>query len=130
MLHKYFFTKFLFFVAFKKNANFCIYVCCVLSCSVVSDPLIPDGLQPTRLLYPQGFSRQEYWSGLPFPLPWDLPNPGIEPRSPTLQADFFLPSEPPGTLVFIFTCIYMHVCVCMYIDVYIGIFKSCKSVSI
>ena len=41
------------------------------------------------------FSRQEYWSGLPFPSPGDLPNPGIEPRSPTLQADT-LPSEPPG----------------------------------
>ena len=41
------------------------------------------------------FSRQEYWSGLPFPSPGDLPNPGIEPRSPTLQADV-LPSEPPG----------------------------------
>ena len=34
-----------------------------------------------------GFSRQEYWSGLPFPLPGDLTDPGIEPRSPTLQAD-------------------------------------------
>ena len=42
-----------------------------------------------------GFSRQEYWSGVPFPSPEDLPNPGIEPRSPTLQADA-LPSEPPG----------------------------------
>ena len=42
-----------------------------------------------------GFSRQEYWSGLPFPPPGDLPNPGIKPRSPTLQADS-LPSEPPG----------------------------------
>ena len=41
-----------------------------------------------------GFSRQEYWSGLPFPSPEDLPNPGIEPRSPALQADT-LPSEPP-----------------------------------
>jgi len=41
------------------------------------------------------FSRQEYWSGLPFPSPGDLPNPGIEPRSPALQADS-LPSEPPG----------------------------------
>ena len=41
------------------------------------------------------FSRQEYWSGLPFPSPGDLPNPGIEPGSPTLQADT-LPSEPPG----------------------------------
>ena len=42
-----------------------------------------------------GFSRQECWSGLPFPSPGDLPNPGIEPRSPALQADT-LPSEPPG----------------------------------
>ena len=40
------------------------------------------------------FSRQEYWSGLPFPSPEDLSNPGIEPGSSTLQADA-LPSEPP-----------------------------------
>ena len=40
------------------------------------------------------FSRQEYWSGLPFPSPRDFPYPGIEPRSPTFQADS-LPSEPP-----------------------------------
>ena len=39
-----------------------------------------------------GFSRQWYWSGLPFPSPGDLPNPGIEPGSPTLQADA-LPSN-------------------------------------
>ena len=42
-----------------------------------------------------GFSRQECWSGLPFPSPGDLPDPGIEPRSPALRADT-LPSEPPG----------------------------------
>ena len=41
------------------------------------------------------FSRQEYWSGQPFPSPGDVPDPGIEPRSPTLQVDS-LPSEPPG----------------------------------
>ena len=41
------------------------------------------------------FSRQEYWGGLPFPSPGDLPNPGIELGSLTLQADS-LPSEPPG----------------------------------
>ena len=41
------------------------------------------------------FSNQEYWSGLPCPPPGDLPNAGIQPRSPTLQADS-LPSEPPG----------------------------------
>ena len=42
-----------------------------------------------------GFSRQEYWSGLPFPSPGDLPNPGIKPGSPALQADSLL-SEPSG----------------------------------
>ena len=43
-----------------------------------------------------GFSRQEYWSGLPFPSPEDFPNPGIEPGSPALQADS-LPFEPQGS---------------------------------
>ena len=42
-----------------------------------------------------GFSRQEHWSGLPFPSPEDLPDPGIEPGSPTLEEDA-LTSEPPG----------------------------------
>ena len=42
-----------------------------------------------------GFSRQEYWSELPFPPPGDLSCPGTEPRSPALQADSLLP-EPPG----------------------------------
>ena len=41
------------------------------------------------------FSRQEFWSGLLFPSPGDLPNPGVKPRSPTLQEDS-LPTEPPG----------------------------------
>ena len=44
-----------------------------------------------------GFSRQEHWSGLPFPSPGDLPNPGIKPGSPGLQVDSF-PSEPSGPL--------------------------------
>ena len=52
-----------------------------------------------------GFSRQGYWSGLPFPSPGDLPNPGIEPRSPTLQEDS-LPCEPPGK--------YIEVCIRIY----------------
>ena len=42
-----------------------------------------------------GFSRQQYWSGLPFPSPGHLPDPGIEPGSPEFQADA-LTSEPPG----------------------------------
>ena len=48
-----------------------------------------------------GFSRPEYWSGLPFPSPGDLPDPGIEPGSPMLQADA-LTSEPPGKEKYIY----------------------------
>ena len=55
------------------------------SCSVVSNFLRQS----------MEFSSPEYWSGVPFPSPGDLPNPGMEPRSPTLQADS-LPAEPPG----------------------------------
>ena len=68
---------------------------CVLSCSVVSDCLRCHGLQPTRLLCPWGFSRQEHCSGLPCPPPGDLCNSGIEPKSPPLQVDS-VPAEPPG----------------------------------
>ena len=63
---------------------------CVLSHSVMSDSLQSHGLYSTRLLCPWGFSKQEYWSGLPCPPPGDLPNPGIEPRYPTLQIDSLL----------------------------------------
>ena len=72
-----------------------MFCCAVLSCSVMSDSFQLHGLSPTRLLCPWGFSRQEYWSGLPCLPPGDLPNPGIEPKSPTLQVDS-LPYEPPG----------------------------------
>ena len=59
-----------------------------------------DSLQPIEIARYQappsmGFPRQGYWIGLPFPSPGDLPDPGIKPRSPTLQADA-LASEPPG----------------------------------
>ena len=58
-------------------------------------PNLCNPMEPTRLLCLWGFSRQEYWSGLPCPPPGDLPNPGFEPRSPTLQVDSLLP-EPQG----------------------------------
>ena len=63
---------------------------------------IPWTEEPGRL-QSMGLSRQEYWSGLPFPSPGDLPDPGIEPRSPTLQADA-LTSEPPGKQCFKVQC--------------------------
>ena len=64
----------------------------LVSCSVMSDSLQPHGPQP------MGFSRQEYWSGFPFPSPGDLPDPGIEPTSltsPALQVGS-LPLAPPA----------------------------------
>ena len=74
-----------------------------VSQSVMSDSLWPHGLQPAfQNPLSMGFSRQEYWSALSFPSPGDLPNPAIEPGSPTLEADS-LPSEPPGRL----RCIWM-----------------------
>ena len=74
----------------------CVCVCaCVFSRSVVSDSLGPyepvacHGQVPLSM----GFSKQEYWSGLPFPTPGDLPHPGIEHKSlasPTLAGRFFI----------------------------------------
>ena len=61
------------------------------SCPTLCDPWTVAHQAPPSM----GFSRQECWSGLPFPSPGDLPNPGIEPRSPALEADA-LTFEPPG----------------------------------
>ena len=71
----------------------CVCVCvCVLSHIQL---FVTHRFQHMRILCPWGFSRPEYWSELPCPPPGDLPNPGIKPRSPTLQADSLL-TEPPG----------------------------------
>ena len=69
------------------------------SCPLFATPWI---VTHQVLLLSMEFSRPEYWSGLPFPSPGDLPNPGIKPKSPTLQADS-LPSELPGKQ----TCAYL-----------------------
>ena len=65
----------------------------------VSRSVVPDSATPWRVAHqappPMGLSRQEYWSGLPFPSPGDLPDPVIKSRSLALQVDS-LPSEPPG----------------------------------
>ena len=65
----------------------------------VSSPVVPDSATPwtgaRQAPLSMGFPRQECWSGLPFPLPGDLPDPRVKPRSPALQADSLL-SEPPG----------------------------------
>ena len=66
----------------------------LFSCSVVSNSVTPrTGAHQAPLSL--GFPRQEYWSGLPFPSPGDLPDPGIEPMFPVPQCGFFT-TEPPG----------------------------------
>ena len=65
------------------------------SCLTLCDPM----LYPTRLLCPWGFSRQEYWNGLPCPPPGHLPDPGIEPRFPALAGEFFTTSATQEALI-------------------------------
>ena len=72
----------------------CVFVCVCVSRSVLSNSVIPWTVVCQAPLS-MGFFRQEYWNGLPFPTPGDLPDPEIEPRSSALQADSLL-SEPPG----------------------------------
>ena len=70
-------------------------LCVCVSCSVVSDSLRPHGLVACQASLSVGFSRQEYWSGLFFLSPGDLPNPGIKPMSPASAGGFFT-TQPPG----------------------------------
>ena len=65
-----------------KSLQSCLTLCNPMDCSLPG-------------FFVHGIFQQEYWSRLPFPSPGDLPDPGIEPRSPTIQAGT-LPSEPPG----------------------------------
>ena len=62
----------------------CVSACLVTSVESDSVTLWTVALQPPLCM---GFSRQEYWNGLPFPSPGDLPNPGTKPGYPALQAD-------------------------------------------
>ena len=60
---------------------------------------VTAGTTASQVPLSKGFSRQEYWSEWPSPSPGDLPDPGIKPGSPALQADY-LPCESPGNLFF------------------------------
>ena len=81
---------------FKQFENYEIRICCSQSCLTLYSPM--DGLQPASLLCPWDFSRQEYWSRLPFLPLEELPNAGIEPTSPVslTSAGRFFTTEPLG----------------------------------
>ena len=72
-----------------------------LNLSVVSDSLWPHGLQPARVLCPWGFSRQEFWSGLPFPSPEHLPNKGVGTQVSHIAGRFFT--------VWVYSCLYLKI---------------------
>ena len=75
-----------------------IYLLLLFSHSVVSDSFATPWIVACQAPLSMEFSRQEYWSGLPFPPPGDLPNPGIKPVSPTspVLAGGFFATETPG----------------------------------
>ena len=75
--------------------------------SVVSDPLQSHWTVAHQAPLSMGSPRQEYWCGLPFPYPGDLPDPGIETVSPVLAGRFFT-TEPPGLTVLCVMCVYVH----------------------
>ena len=92
------------FLSFPSFLPFCFSLLS-LSLSFVKVLVVSDSFETPWTVAHQvplfiEFSSQAHWSGMPFPSPGDLPNPGIEPGSPALQADS-LPSEPLGTLSFI-----------------------------
>ena len=93
-----------------------------VSRSVVSDFLWPPWTVARQAPLSMGFSRQEYWSGLTFPLPGDLPDPETEPGSPALRADSLL-SEPPPLYICNDICVYLYInsylCIFIYRYIYI-----------
>ena len=87
----------------------CVICYCLVAKS--SATLVTPGTVALQAPLSIGFPRQEYWSGLPFPSPGDLPNPGIKPVSLHWQEDSST-TEPPGKP---YACAYVYVFVCVYI---------------
>ena len=83
-------------------------MCVCVSRSIMSNSLWPHGFTAYQAPLSMGFSRQEYWSGLPCPPPGGLSDPGIKPKSPALRVDS-LPSEPQGSPMTVFYNWWHHV---------------------
>ena len=82
----------------------------MFSYSVVSDSAVP-WIVACQAPLSMRFSQQDYWSGLPFPAPGNLPNLGIEPKSlasPALAGGDSLPLVPPGKPILLYSCVYKY----------------------
>ena len=106
----------------QHHYSVCVCVCvCARPCSVMSDSLWPPWTVAHQVPLSIELSRKEHWSGLPFPSPGDLPDPGIEPASPVslaLVAGFFTTEPTEKVLsakyllkyIYIFTYVYIWLC--------------------
>ena len=99
-------------------------LCCCVSCSVLSNSFAVPQTVTCQAPLSMGFPRQEYWSGLLFPSPGDLPDLGIKLAFPALAGGFFT-TEPPGKSTLYLVCGYIYVCAhtctyegCVLIHVY------------
>ena len=97
------FLSFFFFLSYFFLYFFLIgelsYSILFFSCKVVSDSFITPWTVAHQAPLSMGFPRQEFSSGLPFPAPGDLPNPGIEPKCPALAGGFFT-TQPPSNIMY------------------------------
>jgi len=98
----------------------CVYICVCLCVCMSMKVKITQCVQLFANPWTMEFSRPEYWSGQPFPSPGDLPNPGIEPRSPALQV-YSLPAEPQGSPMYVCVCLYLCVCICLCVSIFVCI---------
>ena len=80
----------------------------LFSCLVMSDSFVTPWTVACQAPLSMGFPRQAYWSGLPFPSPGDLPDPGIEPTSPALAHKFFTIESPGKALLACISCIHIE----------------------
>ena len=89
------------YISFKCTVKYIYILLLLLSCQVISHSSVTQWTVAHQVPLCMGFLRQEYCSGLPFPSPGDLLDPGIKPTSPALAGSFFI-TEPPGKYVYVY----------------------------
>ena len=111
-----------------------IFDLCVCVCSIISNSFMTPWTVALQAPPSVGFPRQEHWSGLPFPSPGDLPDPGIKPRFPALEDQFFTTSAAwkAPCIIYMHLCVCVCVCVCVQthaylcVCIYMCIFPLCS----